>query len=190
MWTLNLYIFVYWLLYIQFITSPQWKYIDAFRLELKWLSYLFLFKSNMLFTLLLILSSYQQFYLNLIIHSHPSKALCCQPTLFLDMVSHLTPSRPELYMGREKLWTQTLHTWFPCWDQTRSERAEGRRPVWSMWCNPGGAYLRQESHLPHKVILTAMFWKCKWLGHFVVDAIRNLSKQLGSGMVCSCCVYQ
>ena len=106
MWILNLYIFVYWLLYIQFITSPRWKYIDAFRLELKWLSYLFLFKSNMLFTLLLILSSNQQFYLNLIIHSHPSKALCCQPTLCLDMVSHLTPSRPELYMGRGKLWTQ------------------------------------------------------------------------------------
>ena len=100
MWTLNLYIFVYWLLYIQFITSPQWKYIDAFRLVLEWLSYLFLFKSNMLFTLLLILSSNQQFYLNLIIHSHPSEALCCQPTLCLDMVSHLTPSRPELYMGR------------------------------------------------------------------------------------------
>ena len=62
----------------------------------------FLFKSNMLFTLLLILWSNQQFYLNLIIHSHLSKALCCQPTLCLDMVSHLTPCRPELYMGRGK----------------------------------------------------------------------------------------
>ena len=116
MWPLNLYIFVYWLLYIQFITSPQWKYIDAFRLELKWLSYLFLFKSYMLFTLFLILSSNQQFYLNLIIHFHPSKALCCQPTLCLDMVSHLTPSRPELYMGRGRLWTQyrlALHTLAP-----------------------------------------------------------------------------
>ena len=39
MWTLKLYIFVYWLLYIQFITSPQWKYIDAFRLVLEWLSF-------------------------------------------------------------------------------------------------------------------------------------------------------
>ena len=65
-----------------------------------------LFKSNMLFTLLLILSSNQQFYLNLIVHSHPSNSLCCQPILCLDMVSHLTPSRPELYMGRGKLWTQ------------------------------------------------------------------------------------
>ena len=44
MWTLNLYIFVWWLLYMQFITSPQWKYINAFRLELKWLSYLFFIK--------------------------------------------------------------------------------------------------------------------------------------------------
>ena len=26
---------------------------------------------------------------------------------------------------------------------------------------PRGAYLRQEIHLPHKVILTAIMWKCK-----------------------------
>ena len=45
MWTFNLYIFVCWLLYMQFITSPQWKYINAFRLELKWLSYLYFYSS-------------------------------------------------------------------------------------------------------------------------------------------------
>ena len=98
--SVHLYVYVYWLLYIQFITSPKWKYIDALRLELKWLSYFFLFKSNMLWKLLLILSRNRHLYLNLIIHSHPWKALCCQPTtLCVGMLSHLTQSRPDLSRG-------------------------------------------------------------------------------------------
>ena len=105
----------------------------------------FLFKSNMLFTLLLILLSNQQFHLNLIIHSHPSKALCCQPTLCLDMVSHLTPSRPELYMGRGELWTQvhsqeTFPARAPNFRELNIEQAQlGRfatQPAVGSWLTP------------------------------------------------------
>ena len=98
---------------------------------LKWLSSI-LFKSNLLFTNIWLIDVIKESAI--LFESYKSTPpledimLPGQPTMCLAMISHLTASWPDLYMGRGKLWTQvflatcniTYLVRGPCWDALNS----------------------------------------------------------------------